>query len=394
MNDGHERFAFEPVFNLRTARVVGFEVRPRHAQDSVASRAAGSVWGTRQVVELDAAVALASLAFAADADASIPVHVDVLADTAVAARRRLRGILDGLAERGRAAPPVVLEIGPAATAAPTPALLEALRELRSWGFRIALDDVAAGFGLDVLAAARPDLVKLDAHLVAGLPAGGLERTVAGAIVDVARAVGSRVVAVGVSRREELAALAELGVMLAQGPLLAAPRRRASMSGVALPIDLTLAGVVPAAEPGPADPRIPAQAGPSNVRELAQAAVTLPDTVTAEDARRAFGDHPHAAGVVLLGPRQVPTCFLDRNRFMLAISGPYGRALYAARPAATLGERPRVLSELTAVAEALQWSLAGDPTRSYDDVVLVSGEGACTGIVRVADLLRTATTAAA
>jgi len=137
-----------------------------------------------------------------------------------------------------------------------------------------------------------------------------------------------------------------------------------MSGVALPIDLTLAGVVPAAEPVPADPRLPAQTGPSSVRELAQAAVTLPDTVTAEDARRAFGDHPHAGGVVLLGPHQVPTCYLDRNRFMLAISGPYGRALYAARPAATLGEKPRILPETTVVAEALRWSLAGDPARSH------------------------------
>jgi hypothetical protein len=121
---------------------------------------------------------------------------------------------------------------------------------------------------------------------------------------------------------------------------------------------------------------------------------LPDTATADDARRALGDHPLAGGVVLLGPHQVPTCYLDRNRFMLAISGPYGRALYAARPAATLGERPRLLDELTPVAEALRWSVGSDPARSYDDVVLVAAGGSCTGIVRVADLLRTTTTTAA
>ncbi|AEA23209.1 diguanylate phosphodiesterase [Pseudonocardia dioxanivorans CB1190] len=395
--DVHERFAFEPIFNLRTSRVVGFEVQPRHERDRIGSRAAGTVWGTRQVVELDAAVALASLAFATDADASVPLHVDVLADTVVASRRRLRGMLDGLAERGRAVPPVVLEVGPPASAAPTAALVDALRELRSWGFRIALD-AAGGFGLDVVAAARPDLVKLDPHIVAGLGHSSLASTVAHALVEVAGAAAARVVATGVTEPGQLTALGGLGVTLAQGPLLATPRRRASTSGVTLPVDLALAGVVAGgavdASPGSDGAAVATRHRPTAVRDLAQAAVTLPDTATADDARRVFADHPHAGGVVLVDPRRVPTCHLDRNRFMLAISGPYGRALYAARPAATLGDRPRVLDEHTPTGEALRAGLSGDPARSYDDVVLVAADGTCTGVVRIADMLRTATVAAA
>ncbi len=40
--------------------------------------------------------------------------------------------------------------------------------------------------------------------------------------------------------------------------------------------------------------------------------------------------------------------------------------------------------------ALEQCLAGDRTRSYDDVVLHGDDGACAGIVRVADLLHEAT----
>lgn len=384
--DEHERFGFEPIFTMSTGQVAGFEVRPRDPRDRVGVRATGTVWGPRQIVELDAAVALASLAFATGADAAVPLHVDVLADTVVAARRRLRSMLDGLAERGRAMPPVVLEVNPAAAAAPAGALLDALRELRSWGFRIALDS-AAGFGPDLVAALRPDMVKLDAHLVAALPGGGMAAVVAGAVREVAAAAGARVVGTGVSQRSELAALAGLGVTLAQGPALARPQRRPSTAGLMLPV--ALANPAPATAPTPDGHPVAA-----TVRDLAQAAVTLRDTATAEAARQALADHPHAGGVVLLDPHRVPTCYLDRNRFMLAISGPYGRALYAARPAAALGERPRLLDELTPVGAALRACLSGDPGRSYDDVVLVGGDGACTGVVRVADLLRTAAMPAA
>ncbi|WP_214364270.1 EAL domain-containing protein [Pseudonocardia sp. H11422] len=392
----YERFTFEPIFNLQTARVIGFEIQPRNPRDQVAVRSVGTVWGTRQIVDLDAGIALASLAFAAEYDATVPLHVNVLADTVVASRRRLRSMLDGLAQRDQVMPPVVLEINPATSAAPVEALIEGLAELRSWGFRIALDGVGRGFGLDLVPTIRPDLVKLDAHLVAALPGAGPAEVVVRAVCDVCAAVGVRMTATAVSGREELAPLRELGVSWAQGPLLAPPRRRPSTGGVQLPLDLVAlaADRTPALREGRPSPSPRPRPRPALVRELAQAAVSLPDTVTAEAARRALADHPQAGGLVLLGAGRRPTGYLDRNRFMLTISGPYGRALYAARPARTLAEPPRVLGERAPIREALQICLSGDRTRSYDDVVLTGPDGSCAGVVRVADLLQEAAVTAA
>ncbi|MHA6796637.1 EAL domain-containing protein [Pseudonocardia bannensis] len=392
----YERFTFEPIFNLQTARVIGFEVQPRNPRDQVGVRSVGTVWGTRQIVDLDAGIALASLAFATDYDATVPLHVNVLADTVVASRRRLRSMIDGLAQRDRVMPPVVLEINPAASAAPVEALVDGLAELRSWGFRIALDGVGRGFGLDLVPTIRPDLVKLDAHLVAALPRGGPAEAVVRAVCDVCAAVGVRVTATGVADRGQLTPLRGLGVSWAQGSLLAPPRRRPSTGGVQLPLDLVaLAGERTSAPRGARPmPGSRPRPRPALVRELAQAAVSLPDTATAEAARRALADHPQAGGLVLLGAGRRPTGYLDRNRFMLAISGPYGRALYAERPAGALAEPPRVLGEQTSIREALQTCLSGDRTRSYDDMVLTGPDGSCAGVVRVADLLREATVPAA
>jgi hypothetical protein len=127
-----------------------------------------------------------------------------------------------------------------------------------------------------------------------------------------------------------------------------------------------------------------------VAGLGQAAISLWDDVPAESVRQALADHPQAGSVVLLDGSGRPTGFLDRNRFMLAISGPFGRALYANRPAKALAEAPRTLPARTDVRTALQFCLSGDRERSYDDIVLLDDAGGCTGIVRVTDLLQEAT----
>ena len=211
-----------------------------------------------------------------------------------------------------------------------------------------------------------------------------------ALLEVCRAVGVRVAAVGVSTPDQLAAVRDHGITWAQGPLLAEQRRRPSTAGILLPVDLLpLARPVARTDATTIQPVVPDLPRPS-VGDLAQAAVSLPEDVTAESVRQALADHPQAGSVVLLDAHGRPTGFLDRNRFMLAISGPFGRALYANRPARTLAEAPRTVPMTADVRGALQFCLSSDRDRSYDDLVLLDGDRVCAGIVRVTDLLQEAT----
>jgi EAL domain-containing protein (putative c-di-GMP-specific phosphodiesterase class I) len=387
------RFAFEPLLNLTNGRPVGLEVLRCQARDQVEHVARNAVWGTRQLAEFDSGIAIASVLHGAGYDAAVPLHIDVLADTVVAARRRIGQLRGSLLARDAAhpAPPMLLEINPALSAAPADALAEGVAELRAAGFGIGLDGPARGFGLELIAELAPDLVKLDRDLVARLPYQPLARSVAQALIEVCGAVGVRVAAAGVATPEQLAAVRDLGVAWGQGPLLAEPRRRPSTAGILLPAEL-----LPrqrSAASAPKDPA-PAQALPPSVAGLAQAAVSLWDDVPADSVRQALADHPQAGSVILLDPSGRPTGFLDRNRFMLAISGPFGRALFANRPARDLAEQPRTLPSRTDVRTALQFCLSGDRERSYDDVVLLDDAGTCAGIVRVTDLLQEATGASA
>jgi EAL domain-containing protein (putative c-di-GMP-specific phosphodiesterase class I) len=390
----HGRFTFEPLLNLVNGRPVGMEVRRNQARDQTEIAARNAVWGTRQLAEFDSGIAIASVLHGTEYDATVPLHIDVLADTVVNARGRLLQLRSSLRSRegNRPVPPMLLEINPALSAAPPDALAAGVRALRAEGFGIAFDAVGRGFGLDLVAELEPDLVKIDASLVSRLPCDPRARTVVRALCDVCRAVGVRVSAVGVTTPDELAAVRDHGIPWAQGPLLAVARRRPSTVGILLPVDL-MPRMHMADRPSPVARPVPSARAVvtlPNVGELAQAAVSLPDHVNAESVRQAFADHPQSGSVLLLDPYRRPTGFLDRNRFMLAISGPFGRALYANRPAKALAEQPRILPAETDVRAALEQCLAGDRSRSYDDVVLLDGDGTCVGIARVADLLQEVT----
>ncbi|MBC8092894.1 MAG: EAL domain-containing protein, partial [Pseudonocardia sp.] len=232
----HGRFAFEPILNLVNGRPVGMEVLRQQARDQTGLVAANAVWGTRQLAEFDSGIAIASVLHGTDHDATVPLHVDVLADTVVSARRRVRQLRPSLERRdpGRAAPPMLLEVNPALFAAPPDALAEGIMDLRAGGFGIGFDSAGRGFGLDLIAELEPDLVKIDAQLVRRLPDDPRARVVVRALCELCRAVGVRVSATGVETIEQLSAVRDHGIPWAQGPLLAEARRRPSTSGLILP----------------------------------------------------------------------------------------------------------------------------------------------------------------
>jgi EAL domain-containing protein (putative c-di-GMP-specific phosphodiesterase class I) len=104
-------------------------------------------------------------------------------------------------------------------------LVSILDHYRSLGWRVALDDVGAGWSSrSMLTAVRPDVVKLDKALVQALPDDGA-RTVVRAAVDLAHSSGAVVVAQGVETEQLAEQVTDLGADLGQGWLFGRPVRR-------------------------------------------------------------------------------------------------------------------------------------------------------------------------
>jgi EAL domain-containing protein (putative c-di-GMP-specific phosphodiesterase class I) len=97
--------------------------------------------------------------------------------------------------------------------------------LREIGFRIAIDDLGAGYaGLTSFAQIEPEIVKIDMSLVRGIDRSEIRRNLVGALVQVCRALGRTVVVEGVETIEERTTLVKLGGDLLQGYLFAKPAR--------------------------------------------------------------------------------------------------------------------------------------------------------------------------
>lgn len=118
---------------------------------------------------------------------------------------------------------VTLEITERASLSDMDDVEGALASLRQRGYRVALDDLGAGYaGLTSFSALEPDVVKFDLELVRGIDSRPWSARLVESMVGVCRQEGVMTVAEGIETAEELEALKELGVDLFQGYLLGKP----------------------------------------------------------------------------------------------------------------------------------------------------------------------------
>jgi EAL domain-containing protein (putative c-di-GMP-specific phosphodiesterase class I)/CheY-like chemotaxis protein len=127
--------------------------------------------------------------------------------------------LSALAER------VVLEITERASLEKVTDVTAKLTELRRMGFRIAIDDLGAGYaGLTSFATLEPEFVKLDMSLVRDINRNHTKEAVVRSMASVCKELGMLVVAEGVETAEECDLLVALGCDFLQGYFLAKPGR--------------------------------------------------------------------------------------------------------------------------------------------------------------------------
>jgi EAL domain-containing protein (putative c-di-GMP-specific phosphodiesterase class I)/ActR/RegA family two-component response regulator len=120
---------------------------------------------------------------------------------------------------------VTLEITERASLSNVKDVRERIEALRRLGFRIAIDDLGAGYaGLTSFTQLQPDVVKLDMSLVRGADQDKTKQRVIGSMTSLCVDLGMLVVAEGVETPGERDALLSLGCDHFQGYLFAKPAR--------------------------------------------------------------------------------------------------------------------------------------------------------------------------
>jgi EAL domain-containing protein (putative c-di-GMP-specific phosphodiesterase class I) len=123
---------------------------------------------------------------------------------------------------------VVLEVTERATLDSVPDLSRRIARLRALGYRLAVDDLGAGYaGLTAFVRLNPEYAKIDMSLVRELHLSEPKQALVRSILELCRGMGIRVVAEGVETTSELRALVRLKADLIQGYLLGRPAREFS-----------------------------------------------------------------------------------------------------------------------------------------------------------------------
>ena len=127
--------------------------------------------------------------------------------------------LSAIAER------VVLEITERAALEDVGEVRKQVAKLRSLGFRVAVDDLGAGYaGLTSFITLEPEIVKLDMTLVRGVDTDTTKQKLVRSVTALCKDLGMLVVAEGIETRTERDAVIEMGCDLLQGYNLARPDR--------------------------------------------------------------------------------------------------------------------------------------------------------------------------
>src|SRR5579883_2675409 len=102
-------------------------------------------------------------------------------------------------------------------------LVRLLAEYRRAGFRVALDDIGAGYSsLNLLARLQPDFVKIDMELIRGVDRDPYKAQVVGKLLEMARGLGVETVVEGVETVGEWEWARDHGADYVQGYLFARP----------------------------------------------------------------------------------------------------------------------------------------------------------------------------
>ena len=218
---------FQPIVDVESRQVFAHEALLRATDEDGAQIsgsaivAAGRRLGALHV--LDQLGRTSAIRRAHALDMGTPLFINFIPTVVYDPMHCLRTTRQVMRETGMMPEQIVFEVVESEQIADRDHLLNILAHFRAEGFRVALDDLGSGYSsLNLLAALRPDFVKLDMELVRAIAADPLRRSIVVALVRMAQEHGIRVIAEGVETLESARALIDLGVRLFQGYLFGRP----------------------------------------------------------------------------------------------------------------------------------------------------------------------------
>jgi EAL domain-containing protein (putative c-di-GMP-specific phosphodiesterase class I) len=217
---------FQPVVDLRTRAVLGYEAFARGPKNSLFEQpltlfSLSSRFGV--AADVDRICREAALRALTMTGGRGKVFLNALPISIGEQRWRRENLLKLLAEVPLEPKDLVLEFSERSADADPDGFVEALERLKESGFAVALDDIGTGYASQtILERIQPDFLKLDVSLVRNIHENLIKQELLSSLIRIAGRLGSTVIAEGVESQEEVTALLEAGARYGQGYLFAVP----------------------------------------------------------------------------------------------------------------------------------------------------------------------------
>jgi EAL domain-containing protein (putative c-di-GMP-specific phosphodiesterase class I) len=216
---GGVRTVFHPIVRLTDLGVIGHEALTR-PQGDVSFHSVEDLFAFAETTELLMEFERLCRRMALRSAASVPglglLFLNASA-SAVEDPDWSVGMPDVMAEAGLKPQDVVVEITERVAIVRHDEFQKSLRTFKDRGYRVAVDDMGAGYAsLQSLAAIEPDFLKFDVSLVRDIDRSSIKRGLLDSLRQLGQKINARVIAEGVERPEEMRTLLELGIELGQG----------------------------------------------------------------------------------------------------------------------------------------------------------------------------------
>lgn len=251
-----------------------------------------------------------------------------------------------------------------------------MNHYRAMGFRVALDDLGAGYsGLILWSEIKPDIVKVDRHFIQGVDEDRTKQKFISTIMKTAASMGCKVITEGVETEGEYATVRNLGGELIQGYYFSRPK---PMPPLEIPSSLFRKD-----ERHEEDNDIP------TVETLLKPTVSIQATAKVLVVGEMFTDMPNIESIVVVHGREVLGLVLKKE-FMNTYASLYGKELYGKEPIVKFMNRNILQVEKTLSLEDVSYRLTTSLDLCTDEFIILD-KCQLIGKARLIDLLHEITT---
>lgn len=214
--------AFQPILDIETGTPFAFEALVRGTQGESAGEILSRV-EKRSLYRFDQRCRVRALEIAHRIGCQHPVSINFLPDAVYEPHACIQATLATADKLGWPPARIMFEVTESEYVRDRRHLQNIVETYRAMGFWTALDDFGAGFAnLELLVDLRPDVVKIDRHLIAGVASAPRRQAIVESLIMLAQRLGIRLVAEGVETLAEAHWLYRNGIRLQQGYYFARP----------------------------------------------------------------------------------------------------------------------------------------------------------------------------